>query len=41
MKDLNESLEVKEFDEANAESRFAVELEERQELAWISCVMKS
>lgn len=36
MKEMNETFSAEQFTETNAEERLAVELEERQELAWIS-----
>lgn len=36
MFDFNESMELNSVDEAAVEARLAVELEERQELAWVS-----
>lgn len=36
MKEMNETFSAEKFTEMNAEERLAVELEERQELAWIA-----
>ena len=36
MSDFNETLELDTIDETAVEARLAVELEERQELAWVA-----
>lgn len=36
MKEMNNNIPAEAFNEKNAEERLAVELEERQELAWIA-----
>lgn len=36
MKEMNKNIPAEAFTEENAEERLAVELEERQELAWIA-----